>query len=60
MKPDDVRRMVGRDPDDDGQADDVYEQYSWQGVPYKHTVYVVYWHAKVPTMKDVSLNQAPR
>jgi hypothetical protein len=48
-----VHRLVGRDPDDDGNPDDAAEQYSWQGVPYKHTVHVGYWPGKDSTMKDV-------
>jgi hypothetical protein len=57
---DEVHRLLGREPDDDGEPDDAYEKYSWQGVPRKQTVFVVYWSAKEPTLKDVSLNEAPR
>jgi hypothetical protein len=60
VKRDEVHRLVGVAPDDDGDPDDVYEQYTWQGAPYKQTVYVVYWSGKSPTLKDVSLNSAPR
>jgi hypothetical protein len=57
---DEVHQLAGKAPDDDGDPDDLFEQYSWQGVPLKHTVYVVYWAGKVTKLKDVSLNQPPR
>jgi hypothetical protein len=50
---DEVHRLVGREPDDDGNPDDATEQFTWQGVPYKHIVYVGYYPGKVKYMKDV-------
>ncbi len=47
-------------PDDDGNPDDVEERFSWQGVPYKHTVYVTYSKGADPRLKDISLNQRIR
>jgi hypothetical protein len=60
VKREEVHQLLGREPEDDGEPNDVYEEYSWQGVPRKQTVFVVYWPGKVPTLKDVSLNAAPR
>ena len=54
---DEVHKLVGRDPVDDGNPDDVDEQFSWQGVPYKHSVYVMYTKGADPRLKDISLNQ---
>jgi hypothetical protein len=52
---DEVHRLTGRAPDDDGNLDDAFERFSWQGVPYKHTVYVTYWGGtKRPLLKDAS------
>ena len=45
---DEVHKLVGRDPVDDGNPDDVDEQFSWQGVPYKHSVYVMYTKGSRP------------
>ena len=43
--------------DDDGNPDDVEERFTWQGVPYKHTVYVTYSKGADPRLKDISLNR---
>ncbi len=53
----DVHKLVGRAPVDDGNPDDVDEQFSWQGVPYKHSVFVMYTKGADPRLKDISLNQ---
>ena len=56
---DQVHKLIGRDPDDDGDADDNFESFSWQGALKPQVLYVEYRPGTDHVLKDVSLNEQP-
>ena len=55
----DVRNLMGRAPDDDGDAEDVFETFSWPGALKSQVIFVEYRHGDEKLLKDVSLNEKP-
>jgi hypothetical protein len=53
---DEVHQLMGREPDDDGDPEDAYESFTWQGAIRPHRVYVQYRSGKIALLKDVSQN----
>lgn len=56
---DEVRKLIGREPSDDSDPEDLCETYSWQGGLKQHKVFVQYRPGKEGLLKDVSLNEPP-
>lgn len=54
-----VQAIVGRAPDDDDDAEDGLETYTWQGALKQQILYVQYRQGKEAVLKDVSLNDPP-
>lgn len=57
---DEVHKLIGRAPDDDGDPDDVFETYTWQGAFKPQILYVEYRPGSETVLKDISLNECPR
>ena len=56
---DQVHKLIGRDPDDDNDAADNFESFSWQGALKPQVLYVEYRPGTDHVLKDVSLNEKP-
>jgi hypothetical protein len=56
---DEVHKIVGRAPDDDDDAGDAFETFTWQGALKPQVLYVQYRRGKEAVLKDVSLNEKP-